>query len=210
MCTRSGRHASASHASNSASRRIPSEQYSSPRNTASRIIPRSAPTSSSCQDIMKATATARHRQVLWKEPEDDRAVAACHHVDTPDNSGQLPQARQQRLNKKLKCRSASTMAGVIRLLGDRGRGDQGHGGGPQRVLQGGLGCGLQGARNRTRHAETPSDVGERYRDTRHQSNVCNAELLDQSSSASDPVRRVFPGQSTYECARQDSNPRPAA
>jgi hypothetical protein len=88
-----------------------------PKNTASRAIPRSAPPSSSCQDIMKATATARHRQVPWKEPEDDRAVAACHHGDTPDNSGQLPQARQQRLNKKLRvtprraCRPGGGIAG---------------------------------------------------------------------------------------------------
>jgi hypothetical protein len=37
---------------------------------------------------MKATATACHRlQVLWKEPEDDHAVAACHRGGAPDNSG---------------------------------------------------------------------------------------------------------------------------
>jgi hypothetical protein len=50
---------------------------------------------------MKATATASRLQVLWKEPEDDRAVAACHVEDTPDDSGELPQAGQQRLNNKL-------------------------------------------------------------------------------------------------------------
>jgi hypothetical protein len=36
---------------------------------------------------MNATATAHRLHVLWKEPEDDRAVAACHHGDTPDNNG---------------------------------------------------------------------------------------------------------------------------
>ena len=51
---------------------------------------------------MNATATRCRLQVLWKEPEDDRAVAACHHGDTPDKSGELPQARQHRLNNKLR------------------------------------------------------------------------------------------------------------
>ena len=54
MCTRSGRQARASHASNSASRRSPSEQCSSRRNPASRAIARSASSPSSRKDIMKA------------------------------------------------------------------------------------------------------------------------------------------------------------
>src|ERR1700678_647047 len=36
------------------------------------------------------TETHGHRlrlQVLWKEPEDDDAVAACYHGDTPDEQG---------------------------------------------------------------------------------------------------------------------------
>jgi hypothetical protein len=37
-------------------------------------------------------------------------------------------------------------------------------------------------------------MGERYRDTRHQSNGCSAELLDQSSPALIATERVFPGQ----------------
>jgi hypothetical protein len=52
---------------------------------------------------MKATATACHRlQVLWKEPEDDHAVAACHRGGAPDNSGNPRQARRQSLNNKLR------------------------------------------------------------------------------------------------------------
>ena len=70
---------------------------------------------------------------------------------------------------------------------------RGHGRGPQWVLQDGLGS-IQGARSRTRHAVTPSVTGERYRDTRQQGNVCSAELLDHSSSASATAERVFPGQ----------------
>jgi hypothetical protein len=50
---------------------------------------------------MNATATARHRlQVLWKEPEDDRAVAAPRHIDTPGNNRQPRQPGQPRLNGK--------------------------------------------------------------------------------------------------------------
>jgi hypothetical protein len=51
---------------------------------------------------MKATATACHRlQVLWKEPEDDHAVAARHRAGAPDNSGNPRQSRRQSLNNKL-------------------------------------------------------------------------------------------------------------
>jgi hypothetical protein len=69
---------------------------------------------------------------------------------------------------------------------------------------------FKGARSRTRHAVTPSVTGERYRDTRQQGNICITKLLDQSSSASAAAVGVFPGHDMYECARQDSNPRPAA
>jgi hypothetical protein len=45
----------------------------------------------------------RHRlQVLWKEPEDDHAVAAWHHGDTPHNATDPHQAKQPRLNDKLR------------------------------------------------------------------------------------------------------------
>jgi hypothetical protein len=54
---------------------------------------------------MKATATACHRlQVLWKEPENDDAVAVCHHGDTLDKSDQTRWPAQNRLNNKLRDR----------------------------------------------------------------------------------------------------------
>jgi hypothetical protein len=108
----------------------------------------------------------------------------------------------QLLRRDLRCRRFSSAAGAFRLFGNRRRREQGHGRGPQWVLQVGLGCGLRGARSRTRHAELPP-WGERYRDTRQQSNVCSAELLDQSSSAFAPTRRVFVGQTIFVCAGQD-------
>src|ERR1022692_2751699 len=116
MCTRSGRHASASVTSNSTSRRAPSEQYNSRRNPASRAIPRSAPSSSSssCQDIMKATATALELQVSSHEPEDHQAVAvSCHH-DTPGNTSNSGRPAQQGLNNKFRARADRT-AGLAPL-----------------------------------------------------------------------------------------------
>src|SRR5271165_1350117 len=107
MCTRSGRHSTASHTSNSASGRLARHRYSSPRNHARIPRPRAPPgpswTPSFSQGILNATATARHRlQVLWKEPENDDAVAVCHHGDTLDKTGEPRQPGRYRLNNKLR------------------------------------------------------------------------------------------------------------
>src|SRR5579859_792739 len=106
MCTRSCLHSTASQTSNSASPRLPRHKYSSRRNPASssRARPPPAPSSTApaSHAILNATATAIIFKVLWKEPEDDRAVAACCHGGTPDNSDRTSQAGQQRLNNKLR------------------------------------------------------------------------------------------------------------
>jgi len=41
-------------------------------------------------------------QVLWKEPEDHRAVAASSHGDAPDKIVDIGNAGQPRLNGKLR------------------------------------------------------------------------------------------------------------
>jgi hypothetical protein len=52
-----------------------------------------------------AAVAAGHRlclQVLSKEPEDHHAVAVPRHDGTPDNTGNLVQAEQPRLNAKVR------------------------------------------------------------------------------------------------------------
>jgi len=51
---------------------------------------------------MNATATAIISWALWKEPEDDHAVAVSDHCDTPDKIDDLRESGQPRLNGKLK------------------------------------------------------------------------------------------------------------
>src|SRR5205814_2645351 len=94
MLTRSGRHASASQASNSASRRIPSDRYSSRRNPASRPSASSglSPPSSSCHDIMKDTATAWSSDSL----EETRRSSSGGGLMSPRHAGHQKQPAQPR------------------------------------------------------------------------------------------------------------------
>src|SRR5215831_947375 len=52
--------------------------------------------------MLNATATALCLQVLSLEPEDHRAVAVPRHGGTPDKTRNSAQARQPRLNAKLR------------------------------------------------------------------------------------------------------------
>ena len=93
MPTRSGRHASASHASNNASLRFPSDRYSSRRNPASRPSARSRPAGpvpssepSPAHAILNATATAIVFKFCERNPKIvKRWPSPCHH-DTPRNT----------------------------------------------------------------------------------------------------------------------------
>ena len=102
MCTRSGRHSAASHASNSTSRRLDKHRYTSPRNAAS--TPRACsstdlPWIASCgQAILNATATASTADFPQTGTE-GVAVAACCHGDTPGNPDKTSRQRPQRLKQ---------------------------------------------------------------------------------------------------------------
>src|SRR5262245_48369711 len=66
--------------------------------------------------MLNATATALCLQVLSLEPEDHRAVAVPRHGGTPDKTRNSAQARQPRLNAKLRApgnRTAGLAAAVL-------------------------------------------------------------------------------------------------
>src|SRR5262249_8461924 len=88
------RHTIASHKSISASGHAVRHRYSSPRNHASRPAP--APS----HGMLHTTPTAQVFKILWKEPEDHRAVAAPRHGDTPEQPPHNRQHERRTLNHK--------------------------------------------------------------------------------------------------------------
>src|SRR5690242_15064771 len=98
MCTRPGRHTTASASSNSASRRLPRHRYTSPRNAASTPNACSCPSWPAGQDILKATATAFTAKFLRQEPTVSRWPPAV--TATRGQTRKIPDQRPERLNKK--------------------------------------------------------------------------------------------------------------